>query len=59
VIAHADVQKPVIQVCHQIRTAAPCYATIRTLLPNGHYRYHRIIVRATGTTIAGAVSLAP
>ena len=43
-IAHADVQKPKIQACVVVHMK-PCSATIRTLLKNGQYRYHRVILR--------------
>jgi hypothetical protein len=49
-IAHADLAKPpAIKACGSVRTAAPCYATIRTLLPSGAYRYHRITVTYKGS----------
>jgi hypothetical protein len=48
--------EPKIQPCIVSHTK-PCSATIRTLLPNGQYRYHRVIVRVGSGTVGFVSSL--
>ena len=58
-IAHADVQKPsVLRACHEMRLE-PCFVTMRALLPSGHYRYYRLVLRRAVVGTTGFASLAP
>jgi len=54
VIAHADLQKPVIQACKPVvRTARPCFVIVRTVLASGRYREHRVVLRPVVSVVSG------
>jgi hypothetical protein len=55
VIAHADLPKPPVLHCTSERIT-PCFMTVRTLLKDGRYRYHHVILHSTNMGTNGFVS---
>jgi hypothetical protein len=55
VIAEADVQKPPVLHCTSERIPS-CFMTVRTLLKNGHYRCHHVVLRSTNMGTNGFVT---